>query len=77
MPKKAVEEERLGPWALGKFSSRLKVIPSCLSSSHPTPETQPATRRELPGLDCCVNGSAVRCAAESGCSSVHCGLSTF
>jgi len=24
-PKKVVEEERLGPWALGKFSSRLKV----------------------------------------------------
>eukprot|EP00961_Rhodomonas_salina_P240871 3254555-Rhodomonas_salina.1 len=25
-PKKEVVEERLGPWALGKFSSRLKVL---------------------------------------------------
>jgi hypothetical protein len=24
-PKKAVEEEKMGPWALGRFSNRLKV----------------------------------------------------
>jgi obg-like ATPase 1 len=24
-PKKVVEEEKLGPWALGRFSSNLKV----------------------------------------------------
>ena len=44
-PKKVVEEEKLGPWSLGRFSSNLKVRPrSCVWSSDLAKTHSVATR---------------------------------
>jgi hypothetical protein len=76
-PKKDDKEERLGAWALGKFSSRLKVkTPAASLPRAGSPKTQPATRRGLVELARWVADSRRR-AVQSGCYSEHLAISTF